>query len=751
MVRDSGALVVALASSLSDVGTAASLVAAGDGDAVLLAESTDSMGAAASKAAARWQPERVLIVGGVRAVAESVENELRRLSAGVRITRLAGDDRIQTAALAADRVLEGSAPKAVIIANGWSLPDVGVAASAVASGAADAVLYASGDELGEPTRSVLARHGPRLVLIAGGPAALASEVQSQAAATAGGAESRRLGGATRVETAALVARDAIGGGATSVVVANGWSLPDVGLAAALAAALPNSAAVYTEGSAALGDASEQAIGEGRLERILLVGDETSLGVELREQLAGSADTVTRVTSPIQAFYDVVGIEAPPRFTAITAGNQNTCALRADKAVICWNEDIEAIAGVPQGRFDAVSSAWGGVRHGHSCAVRDDKTIVCWGNNQQGQSDAPSGAFTAVAAGGAHSCALDDDKAMVCWGDNVHGQSEAPEGAFVTVTAGANHSCGIREDQTIVCWGDNSAGQLDAPSGPHSGLSVGGWHVCAIGADQTASCWGYNSNRQADAPAGRFAAISAGSLHTCGLREDGTIECNGFGATGWANFASGDDGVAVQAVYAVPDGETPVSSRREGIADTVSAAQNWFRSQTGGRHPVFVRHEGSIDVKAIRVGPLPTAAQHRNGETMATEIRATLGLPPYVSLLIFAEGKFESFNACGWKSLQFVMVPIANCDSEPKLDTRWPYGASYLIGHELTHLLGATPDCAPNNDGSSHVDDDNGDVIWLGSGNRDWDNLMLDVGHDDYFMHGRDDCFDIANHPLLRNE
>ena len=791
VVRDSGTLVVALASSLSDVGTASSLVAAGEGDAVLFAESTDSLGSAASTAAARWQPERVLIVGGTQAVSDNVEDELRRLSAGVRVIRLAGDDRIHTAALAADRVLKGSTPKAVIIANGWSLPDVGVAASAVASGAADAVLYASGDDLGEPTRSALQRHRPRLVLIAGGPAALTPQVQSDAETAASAAESRRLGGATRVETAALVASDAITAGAKTLVVANGWSLHDVGLAAALAAALPNSAVAYTAGPAALGEPSEQAIAGARLNRILLVGDETSLSAELHTQLtdsAGSPDTLTRITSPVQAFYVAVDLEPPDRFTAVTAGTQRTCALRDDKAVICWNSDLESAAIVPPGQYDTVPSSTVGPWHGHSCALRDDKAVICWGANEGGQSDPPSGAFAAVAAGGKHSCALGEDQSIVCWGDNNDGQSDPPEGTFIAVAAGhihscgirddqtvacwgapdsgrtdapagkfleidagGSHSCGIREDHTVACWGNNSYGQIDAPAGPHSGLSVGGWHTCALRDDRTASCWGNISSRQAEAPAGRLAAVSAGSTHTCGLREDGTIECHGFGAWGWANSAHGDDGIAIQAVYAVPDGEWPVSSRPEGISDAVSAAQTWFRSQTKGRHPIFERTAGTIDVKAIRVGPSPTVAEHTNGGTMAAEIRAMLGLPPFAPLLIFVEGKFETFSACGWKTENYVVVPIGNCNIEPESGTTWPYGASYIIGHELTHLLGAATTCAPNHDGTSHVNDDNRDVIWLGPSARDWDNLMLDVGHDDYYMHGRDDCFDIANHPLLRTE
>ena len=62
-----------------------------------------------------------------------------------------------------------------------------------------------------------------------------------------------------------------------------------------------------------------------------------------------------------------------------------------------------------------------------------------------------------------------------------------------------------------------------------------------------------------------------------------------------------------------------------------------------------------------------------------------------------------------------------------------------------------PGCAPNYALGSHVDDDRRDVIYSGPDDRDWANLTLDVGRDDYYMHGRDECPDIADHPLLRVE
>jgi hypothetical protein len=87
---------------------------------------------------------------------------------------------------------------------------------------------------------------------------------------------------------------------------------------------------------------------------------------------------------------------------------------------------------------------------------------------------------------------------------------------------------------------------------------------------------------------------------------------------------------------------------------------------------------------------------------------------------------------------------AACNIYPTTHDVWPYGATYLAAHEMTHNLGAVPACALHSDGTGHISDDPRDVLYSGSQPRDWNHLMLDPGHDDYYATGRADCTDVSS-------
>ena len=209
---------------------------------------------------------------------------------------------------------------------------------------------------------------------------------------------------------------------------------------------------------------------------------------------GGTSTTTDSSVPVQ-------VEGIADAAAITTGDNHSCALHRDGTVSCWShntwgqlgngqsagdrEDDSADSSVPvqvEGIADATAITTG---DNHSCALHQNGTISCWGNNEYGQlGDRTSSNFsfvpveavgiqaTAVAAGKEHSCALHQNGTISCWGNNNHGQlgdgtdnsSSVPVRVVgiadaTAITTGDNHSCALHQDGTISCWGDNDYGKL----------------------------------------------------------------------------------------------------------------------------------------------------------------------------------------------------------------------------------------------------------------------------------------------------
>ena len=557
-------LVVANGSSLSDVGTAASLIAAGTGDAVIQTESPVALGADASGVIAQQLPQRIVIVGGTAAVSEGVAGELRRIVDGVVIERLAGRDRVETAALAARRALGDRPPSAVVIANGWSLPDVGAAASAVASGIADVVLYTDRGTLGHPTRLILREQRPQQVFIVGGSAAISEGLDPVISDESAGASVLRMGGATRLQTAALIAEQAFQAGADTAVIADGWSDDDVGIAAALAAALDNSAVVFADGETL--DASvQQLLSEHPPRRTLVVStdpESEALNVHVgaivpqahREYIESSASAshyVLGTARPLDADIRATG------YAAVHVGFGHTCAITIDKSLACWGDNLSGQSEAPSGhytsvatvfattcaiRIDGTIACWGAVNHpdltnppigeytdiaggtANFCAIRVDQRIVCWGQVTGVTVAAPEGAFTDLAMGGLHTCAIRTDRAVICWGSNNYGgQLKPPRGGqYIDVAAGNSYSCALRTDRTVVCWG--GYGRIISPEGKFVAISGAEFHACALSVDMTVRCWGDSDDGRASAPDGDFVDIAVGEWQSCGIKPDRSLSC-----------------------------------------------------------------------------------------------------------------------------------------------------------------------------------------------------------------------------------
>ncbi len=98
----------------------------------------------------------------------------------------------------------------LIVVNGWSPPDIGVAAALSARIEGSVVLYTQARHLPPEAEAVLRAYRPARLVFVGGPAAITNETKEQARAVVPGASAPRYSGSTRTHTAAAVARRILG-------------------------------------------------------------------------------------------------------------------------------------------------------------------------------------------------------------------------------------------------------------------------------------------------------------------------------------------------------------------------------------------------------------------------------------------------------------------------------------------------------------------------------------------------------------
>jgi putative cell wall-binding protein len=297
--------VVANGWSAADVGVAAVLAARTPG-AVVVYTAGDGLSAAAAMLLREASPAEVVIVGGTAAVSRDVRTQIGAASSASDVSRVTGADRADTAAAAARRIM-GAPSQAgrvtLIVANGWSPPDIGAAAALAARSGRAAVLYTRRGSLPASSAALLRDYRVKEVVLIGGAAVISDAVRGEIAAAADdGAGISRLTGADRVDTAAQAARRVLGNPAAApdritLVIANGWSPPDVGVAAALAAATDNAAVAYTA-QGALPELTAALIRDYRPGGVIIVGGTAAVTNDVRAaitEIAPAGSNVRRVT------------------------------------------------------------------------------------------------------------------------------------------------------------------------------------------------------------------------------------------------------------------------------------------------------------------------------------------------------------------------------------------------------------------------------------------------------------------------
>jgi hypothetical protein len=153
----------------------------------------------------------VHVIGGEAAVGADVQAELEDDLGDVVVERIGGADRFATAALVAERVLDGAPATEVLLSLGRHEVEDRAFPDALSAGAFGAdltlpVLLTDRDRLPRATREALAAMAPQDVTLFGGTAAITDGVEERVRDVSG-ATIERFAGATRYDTSRMAAEE----------------------------------------------------------------------------------------------------------------------------------------------------------------------------------------------------------------------------------------------------------------------------------------------------------------------------------------------------------------------------------------------------------------------------------------------------------------------------------------------------------------------------------------------------------------
>ncbi|MYB31036.1 MAG: hypothetical protein F4Y20_00475 [Acidobacteria bacterium] len=212
------------------------------------------------------------------------------------------------------------------------------------------------------------------------------------------------------------------------------------------------------------------------------------------------------------------------------------------------------------------------------------------------------------------------------------------------------------------------------------------------------------------------------------------------------------GPQVHFVYAVPSNWEDLNRDRFGeIERSALGIQNWLAEEIGQTLRLDT-YQGRPDVSFLRLPFTHQEGDGTAGGTVGDILRAAgpLGITGDKILAVYYEGRVA--GVCGSAPLfgGGGAVYLSCSDAELGSDEETVSTFEVVMVHELLHVFGAVASCAPNHDGTPHVDDVENDVMYRGADRQPrGGETFIDVGRDDYYGHGRADCLDVSRSRFLK--
>lgn len=210
------------------------------------------------------------------------------------------------------------------------------------------------------------------------------------------------------------------------------------------------------------------------------------------------------------------------------------------------------------------------------------------------------------------------------------------------------------------------------------------------------------------------------------------------------------GKQIRFIYVIPkDGIDHFHDTSGALRTSIAAIQSYMAGQTGGRTFRVDTYQGVPDVTFFQLSRTNAEMTYYGAyavDFIAMELAKAGLFKPNSIHAVYYDG--DNDEACGSAPLpgniaatylQGITIDPAYCEYPgfaPDPNTSRPI--EWTMIHEILHATGVVPECAPNDD-FGHIDDFN-DMMYGGAG---WPPFpVLDVNHDDYFMHNNPNCFDL---------